>query len=145
MKRVLLILVLCLVAVPLAAQTANQAQLRLVVVDETGAGIPNATIVVTPATGASITVTSDERGLATVPGLAPGPVQLHVEISGFTAHDATVNLRRGANNQNVTLGIAGLQEEVVVSDLAVTDSGSPALTSYRRVILNVRSTGNSAQ
>ena len=48
MKRLLLILVLCLAAVPLAAQTANQAQLRLVVVDETGAGIPNATIVVTP-------------------------------------------------------------------------------------------------
>ena len=71
MKRVLLILVLCLVAVPLAAQTANQAQLRLVVVDQTGAGIPNATIVVTPATGASITVTSDERGLATVPDSHP--------------------------------------------------------------------------
>ncbi len=29
--------------------------------------------------------------------------------------------------------------------LAVTDSGSPALTSYRRVILNVRTTRNSAQ
>ena len=43
MKRLLLVLVLCLAAVPLAAQTAaTQSQLRLVVVDETGAGIPNA-------------------------------------------------------------------------------------------------------
>jgi hypothetical protein len=125
MRQVLLLVVAsCLAAVPLGAQTANQAQLRLVVVDETGAGIPNATVVVTPLAGEPITVMSDERGLVTVQGLAPGPVQLHVEFPGFTAHDAPVNLRRGANNQNVTLGIAGLQEEVVVSDLAATDDRS---------------------
>jgi hypothetical protein len=124
MKRLLLVIVLCLAAAPLAAQTANQSQLRLVVVDETGAGIPNATIVVTPTGGAPITVMSDERGLATVPGLAPGAVLLHVEFPGFSPHEATVTLRRGANNQNVTLGIAGLQEEVVVSDLASLDDRS---------------------
>ena len=125
MRQLLLLVVASwLVAVPLGAQTANQAQLRLVVVDETGAGIPNATVVVTPAAGEPITVMSDERGLVTVQGLVAGPVQLHVEFPGFTAHDATVNLRRGANNQSVTLGIAGLQEEVVVSDLTATDDRS---------------------
>ena len=36
---------------PVYAQNANQTQLRLVVVDETGAGIPNATIIVTPDLG----------------------------------------------------------------------------------------------
>ena len=125
MRQLLLLVVASwLVAVPLGAQTANQAQLRLVVVDETGAGIPNATVVVTPVSGEPITVMSDERGLVTVQGLAAGSVQLHVEFPGFTAHDATVNLRRGANNQSVTLGIAGLQEEVVVSDLTATDDRS---------------------
>ena len=125
MKRTLLTLVLCLAAVPLAAQTAaTQSQLRLVVVDEQGAGIPNAEVVVTPPAGEPLTVMSDERGLVTIPGLTVGPVKLHVEFPGFNPHDATVTLRRGANNQTVTLSIAGLVEEVVVSDLASIDDRS---------------------
>ena len=47
-----------------------------------------------------------------------------MEFPGFEAHDATLTLRRGANNQNVTLGIAGVQEEVVVSDLGELDDRS---------------------
>jgi hypothetical protein len=127
MNRFLVALMFCLAAAPLAAQTAaqsQQAQLRLVVVDETGAGIPNATIVVTPAAGEPLTVMSDDRGLATIPALTQGPVQLHVEFPGFNSYDATVTLRRGANNQTVTLGIAGLVEEVEVSDLASLDDRS---------------------
>ena len=121
LKLLLFLVAAWLVALPLAAQTANQAQMRLVVVDQTGAGIPNATIVVTMPSGQPITVLSDERGLATVPALTPGSVALHVEFPGFEPFDTTVTLRRGANNQNVTLAIAGLQEDVVVSDLASTD------------------------
>jgi hypothetical protein len=124
MRHVLLVLAMWLVALPSAAQTAQpagQAQLRLIVADETGAGIPNAEVIVTPAGGAPVTAMSDERGVVTVPGLAPGVVAVHVEFPGFTPHDGTVTLRRGSNNQNVTLGIAGLTEDVVVSDLASTD------------------------
>ena len=51
------------VAVPLTAQSgsqgaanqASQAQLRLVVVDQTGAGIPNAAVIVTPVNGQPVT------------------------------------------------------------------------------------------
>ena len=43
MKRFLLVLFV-LFSIPVYAQNPNQTQLRLVVVDETGAGIPNATI-----------------------------------------------------------------------------------------------------
>ena len=126
LNHLLLAVAVWTIALPVAAQTqtANQAQLRLVVVDQTGAGIPNATIVVTMPSGQPITVMSDERGLATVPALAQGAVTLHVEFPGFEPHDATLTLRRGANNQNVTLTIAGFQEEVVVSDLAATDDRS---------------------
>ena len=42
MKRTLLTLLALLVAAPLFAQNANLAQLRLVIVDQTGAGIPGA-------------------------------------------------------------------------------------------------------
>jgi hypothetical protein len=120
MKRFLLVALGLLVAVPVFAQNANQAQLRLIVVDQTGAGIPGATVTVTPASGAPVSVTSDERGVATVPALAIGAVKLHVEFPGFELFDSDVALRRGANNQNITLTIAGFQEQVEVSDTAGT-------------------------
>src|SRR4030095_14820232 len=120
MKRFLSVLFVFL-ALPVYAQNANQTQLRLVVVDETGAGIPNATIIVTPATGSAVTFTSDDRGLATSPNLPSGNAKLHVEFEGFDPFEGPINLRRGAMNQTVTLKIAGLQEEVVVSDTTALD------------------------
>ena len=125
MTRSVLVLLACLAAVPALAQNANQAQLRLIVVDQTGAGIPAATVIVTPAAGAPITVTSDDRGVATLPALAVGPVKVNVDFPGFEPGESTITLRRGNNNQTVTLGIAGLQEEVVVNDTgAVLDDRS---------------------
>jgi outer membrane receptor for ferrienterochelin and colicin len=115
-------LIALLTAAPLAAQNANnQTQLRLVVVDETGAGIPQATIVVTPANGEPVTFASDDRGLAMSPTLAVGTVQLHVEFPGFEPFESQLTLRRGPVNQTVTLKIAGVQEEVVVNDTSATD------------------------
>jgi hypothetical protein len=115
MKRLLFVLLGLLAATPVFAQN-NQAQLRLIVVDQTGAGIPGATVVVTPAAGQPITATSDDRGVVTMPVLAVGTVKLHVEFPGFEPSETTLALKRGANNQNVTLSIAGVQEEVVVND-----------------------------
>jgi len=120
------------VAAPLTAQSgnqgaatqANQAQLRLIVVDQTGAGIPNAAVIVTPVNGPPVTAMSDDRGVVIVPPVPPGQATVHVEFPGFEPYNATLTLRRGATNQNVTLGIAGLQEEVVVSNLASTDDRS---------------------
>src|SRR6186997_1812512 len=123
MKRFLAVLFL-LVALPVYAQNANQTQLRLVVVDETGAGIPQATIVVTPPAGEPVTFATDERGLAVSPTLAVGTVQLHVEFPGFEPFESQLTLRRGAMNQTVTLKIAGFQEEVVVNDASALDDRS---------------------
>jgi hypothetical protein len=120
MRRLLPVLFI-LLALPAYAQNANQTQLRLVVVDETGAGIPSATIIVTPASGNAVTFASDERGLAMSPSLAPGDATLHVEFEGFQPYEARITLRRGAMNQTVTLKIAGLEEEVVVSDTTALD------------------------
>lgn len=124
MTRVLTAVIACAfvaAAAPAAAQSAAQSELRLVVVDETGAGIPQATVVVTPASGVAVTFTTDDRGLAISPVLAPGPVTVYVDFPGFEPHEGTMTLRRGAVNQTVTLKIAGLAEEVVVSDTAATD------------------------
>lgn len=108
-------------AVPAFAQTPAQSQLRVVVVDETGAGIPAAMIVVTPSTGAAVTLSTDERGLAVSPALAPGATRLHVEFPGFEPLDDTFTLARGAVNRTVTLTIAGVTEDVVVADTTATD------------------------
>jgi hypothetical protein len=123
MTPIILGLTALLIAAPLAAQqnTNNQTQLRLVVVDETGAGIPQATVVVTPTNGEPITFATDERGLAMSPALPVGNVQLHIEFPGFEPYESQLTLRRGATNQTVTLKIAGLQEEVVVNDVNATD------------------------
>jgi hypothetical protein len=120
MKKFILALFV-LFALPVYAQNANQTQLRLVVVDETGAGIPNATIIVTPATGNAFTFSTDERGLASSPSLPTGNAKLHVEFEGFEPFEGPLNLRRGAMNQTVTLKIAGLREEVVVNDTTALD------------------------
>ena len=120
MKRFLLVLFV-LFSLPVYAQNTNQAQVRLVVVDETGAGIPNATIIMTPAAGVAVTFSTDEHGVATSPSMLTGNVTLHVEFEGFQPYEAPLTLRRGAMNQTVTLKIAGVQEEVVVSDTTATD------------------------
>jgi hypothetical protein len=110
------------IAVPVFAQSASLAQLHLVVVDQTGAGIPAATITLTPAGGgAPVTGTSDERGVAELVGAPIGTATLHVEFPGFLPNEQQVTLKRGSNAQNVTLAIEGFQEQVVVSDTTATN------------------------
>jgi outer membrane receptor for ferrienterochelin and colicin len=113
--------VLLSLSLPAAAQTNTQSQLRLVVVDETGAGIPSAMVVVTPATGNALTFNTDDRGLAVSPPLPTGAAKIHVEFPGFDPLDEAVTLQRGAVNRTVTLKISGVVEEVVVEDTTATD------------------------
>src|SRR5688572_4497496 len=102
-----------------AQPAAGDAQLRLIVVDQTSAGIPTATVTLTPSTGQPITVATDERGVINVPVIPPGPVKLRVEFSGFETVESELNIRRGANNQTVTMKLAGFTDEVVVSETSV--------------------------
>jgi hypothetical protein len=95
-------------------RAANQAELRLVVVDTTNSGVPTATVTVTPPTGTPVTVMTDDRGLVTIPGLLAGDVKVKVEFVGFETFEGPLRLVRGANNQTVTLSLAGLTDEVVV-------------------------------
>ncbi len=104
-------------------------QLRVVVVDQQGAGIPAAVVRVTPSDeSVPVEQAADERGVATLPALAPGLVHLHVESQGFASFDGNLTLRRGGNTQTVTLAIAGLQEQVLVSDTAIDDRRGNSLT-----------------
>jgi hypothetical protein len=130
MKRLLFGLLALLVATPLFAQNnananQNQAQLRLVIVDQTGAGIPMADVTITPKSGGQpTTYKSDDKGLAISPNLTPGDVTVHVEFPGFQPFDAPLTLRRGAQNQVVTLTIEGFKSEVSVSDSATAQASN---------------------
>ena len=131
MTRLLLAFILLVITTPLAAQqgaaqssnagTANQSQLRIIVMDETGAGIPAATIVVTPQGREPVTFNADDRGVASSPALPVGPVTVQVDYPGFNPHVSTLTLRRGAVNHTITLKIAGLTEEIVVNETQNAD------------------------
>ncbi len=127
MKVTLLWMTALLVAVTVAgAQTiaspalTGPAQLRVTVVDQTGAVLPTAIVRVT-AGAASVEGGLDDRGVAALQDLPVGSVQLHVESEGFAPVDRTITLRRGANTQTVALAVAGLLEQVTVTDTSATD------------------------
>ena len=130
MKRLVTVFVALLVASPLFAQQTNPnlTQLRLTIVDQLGGGVPAANVVIVPPAGEPVTVVSDERGIATAPGLTPGQVTVKVEFPGFEAFEAPLTLRRGAMNETVTLKIEGFKEEVQVSDSTAPESSRSAST-----------------
>ncbi len=104
-----------------AAQATQQADLRVTVIDQTGGGVPQAAVSVARPDGVVVDVRADPRGVATISALPVGPVQLRVEVAGFVTHESRVTLGRGANSHAVTLALAGLQEDVVVTDATAAD------------------------
>ena len=132
MSRSAFFLAAVLAAPPVLAQAppqgAAQAQLRVTVLDQTGAGIPSAVVTVTRSGGAPVSVTADERGLAILAALPATGIRIHVEAQAFEPSDAAVTLRRGANTQTVTLKIEGFQEQVVVDDVAAEQAPGSAET-----------------
>src|SRR5215813_2833471 len=99
---------------PVFAQNRRpvEARLRVTVVDQTGAAIPNARVTINKQ---QQTLTTGKLGEVNFGGLAPGKYQLQVTADGFaplTVKD--VNARAGANNIEVKLNVAKVQEEVTV-------------------------------
>ncbi len=99
---------------PLFAQNRRpaDANLRVTVVDPNGAAIPNAQITINKQEQALMT---GKLGEATFINLAPGKYQLQVAATGFAPRTVKdVNVRVGANNVEVKLEVANVQEEVTV-------------------------------
>jgi hypothetical protein len=111
---------LALVASAAAAQAPpRQGRLLLTVVDQTGAVIPNATVTATrtddPARTVIGPVKANERGLATIEGLALATYEIHAEFPGFAPRIMKdVRIRAGDNKQVAILAIQALQDEVTV-------------------------------
>ena len=128
-NRVLTAVLALLIASPVLAQTSStDAQLRLVIVDQTGAGIPAATVTVKSAASEPVVFVSDEHGVATS-ALTPGAVTVLVEFPGFLPFEAPLTLRRGAMNETVTLEIEGFTQEVTVTASPTEGSKTASTTS----------------
>ena len=84
------------------AQNEGRAQLRLTIVDETNAPLPNAIVTVYTIQGPR-DVNTDEKGLAIVADLPAELTQWFVKTPGHVSSADAAKLKAGVNTQAVTL------------------------------------------
>ena len=117
----LFILALCTVSV-VAQSQATTGQISGLVTDTAGAVVPNANVKATnKETGLVRNVTSSDDGLYNLVTLPPGKYTVVAEATGFspsTIDDVVVNVGR-TENVNISMGAAGLQATVLVTQEAV--------------------------
>ncbi len=122
MKSACALLLLLAAARATAAQTAPQVAVTGVVSDQTGAVLPGAAVELVTATGRAAgsvaeTTTADSSGMFRFDRVAAGQYELRATFEGFKP--ASVRLRvttRASAPQKVVLGIAGLTQEITVSN-----------------------------
>jgi Carboxypeptidase regulatory-like domain len=116
-RRILLLFaVLLSLAAPVGAEeeAAGPAELKITVVDQTGASLITASVAVTGPSGTPIALTVDPRGQAVIPGLAIGAYTVRVEAEAFQTYEGTITLKKGTNAVTISLPLAGLAEQIVV-------------------------------
>ena len=100
----LLLLTATLGHVPAFAEGESRASLRLVVVDQTNAVVPSATVTIYTLDGnPGITVTADDKGVAVFPSLPTGMAQIHARRQGLKPYIEKTTLHGGENAETVTL------------------------------------------
>jgi len=110
----------------LSAQTAPGA-LRGQVTDSTGAVIPGASVIMTPAAGSPIVVQSDAQGLYEFKTLAAGKYTLTVATTGFSLYENdNVVIAAQPLRLNVTMAIEVETQKIQVSDTAPTVDVNPS-------------------
>jgi hypothetical protein len=129
---VALMFALLIAAPPRAAAddeaAAQPADLRVTVLDQTGAALVTATVTVIDDAGVPHAVTVDQKGVAQIGGLTAGTVHVKVEAEAFASYDAPLTLKKGANAITVHLPLAGLTEAVVVTEDTSDRSGNSFVT-----------------
>src|ERR1700761_6071461 len=88
MRKVLLVLALCLPFVPASAQTFGEITGQ--VVDPSGAVVPNAPVsIVNAATNATRNTTTNTQGIYDFPDIIPATYSVKVQATGFGAQERT--------------------------------------------------------
>jgi hypothetical protein len=121
---------------PAGSSAQSRVSLHVTVADTTGAVIPNATVTATPldVSGATsptpVVVASNEKGLATIEGLAAGRYSVRAEFPGFgVGLLRDVRVQAGDNRHRVVLPLRTLEESVTASE-AAGGSGERAPTEF---------------
>lgn len=107
------------------ADPLSRATLRLLVVDETNAVLPNATVTVYTLDGnPGVRTTANEYGVVYLPDVAPGLTQIVASYPGFSPAMEKATLKAGRNAQVVKLQVAPVVEKVTVRATGRTGASS---------------------
>jgi hypothetical protein len=93
---------LAVLQAPALAQTEGRAQLRLTIVDETNAPLPNASVTLFTMYGPR-TVNTDAKGVVVFADLPAATTQWWVRTQGHRSIAEAMRLKPGENTQAVTL------------------------------------------
>jgi Carboxypeptidase regulatory-like domain len=98
------------------------------ITDPSGAAIANATVLVLPSEGASLTAKTDRDGFFEIKGIPPGTYKVQVMAENFATFEKTgVVIAAGHTVKlEVSLSIQAQEEKVVVTDEAATVELSPS-------------------
>ena len=111
MKSALFLLALLVLSLPLCAQTAA---LRGQVMDETGAVVPGATVMLNGPSGLAKTATSGSDGSYSFIGLPPGSYTVRVSAPDLTqAQPAKISLQTGAQSLNLKMNVASVTQHTL--------------------------------
>src|SRR5689334_17140492 len=120
MNRIVTAMILCLIVLGVAGSAAAQERtgsLRGQVLDELGGAIVGATVTAVDAKGTEKTVVTNDNGVYTINGLAPGKYTLRVVNTGFALYEnAEVEVTSGKVQQHdVILKIQIEEQKVTVA------------------------------
>ncbi|MDX6461138.1 MAG: hypothetical protein QOE55_4835, partial [Acidobacteriaceae bacterium] len=115
-----------LIAPPMLLAQTPTGSLQGRVLDPSGAVIPQAQVIVTSASGKTVTAVSDGAGSYQVRGLAPGDYTVNATTAGFAPFSSTVTLAAGQTRTlNIALQIEIEKQQVQVEAEANTVDTSP--------------------
>jgi hypothetical protein len=104
---------------------AQNAALRGIVTDETGAVVPGAKVVLTPNTGTPNTLISANDGSYSF-AVAPGDYVLEASAPDLKSGPVKISVREGTQVQNLQLRVALAAQQVTVKEHAATVTPEPA-------------------
>src|SRR5579863_230739 len=113
---VLVILCLCVSALPGVVRAQNSASISGTVTDPTGAVVPKATVEIhNPVSGYDRTATTDTSGNFSFSNIPFNPYHLTVSLPGFNSYVQDVDVKSSVpTNLKISLSLAGASSSVTV-------------------------------